>query len=106
MTTAKGTLVRLIASRTTAVFIVDGIQQTFTATISPALQPFTSVVNSAAEYKTISYSIPYCTALDSFAVQCSRHRKPCSPVQALANIVLHGINIVQIQCNTSTVRLV
>lgn len=46
-----------------------------------------SVVNSAAEYKTISYSISFCTALDLFTVQCSRYRKPCSVVQGLANIV-------------------
>jgi hypothetical protein len=42
MPTANGTLTRVSANRIIAVFIVDDIQQTFNAAISPALQPFTS----------------------------------------------------------------
>ena len=39
---AKGTFVRNSANRVTAIFVVDGIQWTYSATVSPALQPFTS----------------------------------------------------------------
>ncbi|KAH6854678.1 hypothetical protein B0I37DRAFT_362772 [Chaetomium sp. MPI-CAGE-AT-0009] len=45
MPTAKGTFYRNSANRVTAVFVVDEIQRTFSATVSPSIQPFTS--NSA-----------------------------------------------------------
>ena len=45
MPTASGTFVRASANRVTAVFVIDGIQSTFSATVSPSMQPFTS--NSA-----------------------------------------------------------
>lgn len=42
MSTAKGTFVRNSSNRLTATFVVDGIQITFNATVSPAVQAFTS----------------------------------------------------------------
>lgn len=52
MSTARGTLFRNSPNRITAVFVIDEIQRTFTATVSPAVQPFTS--NSA----TLTYTDP------------------------------------------------
>ncbi|KAK4198634.1 hypothetical protein QBC40DRAFT_298322 [Triangularia verruculosa] len=42
MPTADGTFFRNSANRVTAVFIIDEIQMTFTATVAPSIQPFTS----------------------------------------------------------------
>jgi hypothetical protein len=39
-----------------------------------------SVVNSVAVYKTISYSISYCLHWIFFTVQCCQSRTPCSAV--------------------------
>ncbi|KAI1157494.1 hypothetical protein F5B18DRAFT_166996 [Nemania serpens] len=40
--TASGNVQRLSQNRLSFVFIIDGIQHTFNATVSPGLQPFTS----------------------------------------------------------------
>ncbi|KAM3066696.1 hypothetical protein ACMFMG_002405 [Clarireedia jacksonii] len=42
MPSVTGTFTRNSANRVTAVFVIDGIQNTFTATVSPAMQAFTS----------------------------------------------------------------
>ncbi|KAL4252801.1 hypothetical protein ABKN59_005415 [Abortiporus biennis] len=42
MPTVKGSFHRNSPNRITAVFVVDGIQVTYTATVSPSIQPFTS----------------------------------------------------------------
>ena len=42
MPTAQGSIVRNSANRITAVFVIDDIQNTFSGTISPAIQPFTA----------------------------------------------------------------
>ncbi|KAI1735118.1 hypothetical protein F4680DRAFT_436017 [Xylaria scruposa] len=42
MSTAKGTVPRLSANRVTFVFIINELQYTFTATVNPSIQPFTT----------------------------------------------------------------
>ncbi|GAW15234.1 hypothetical protein ANO14919_046430 [Xylariales sp. No.14919] len=42
MPTAKGSVIRPSAARLTFVFVIEGIQYNFNATVSPAIQPFTS----------------------------------------------------------------
>ncbi|KAL4252793.1 hypothetical protein ABKN59_005392 [Abortiporus biennis] len=42
MPTAKGSFHRESANRFIAVFVVDGIQVSYSATVSPSMQPFTS----------------------------------------------------------------
>ncbi|KAI0444637.1 hypothetical protein F4803DRAFT_510728 [Xylaria telfairii] len=42
MPTAKGTVTRPSANRLTFVFVIDGLQYTFNATVSPSIQPFTA----------------------------------------------------------------
>lgn len=52
MPTAPGTLIRNSASRITALFIIDDLQYSFSATVSPSIQPFTS------QTATVEYSNP------------------------------------------------
>ena len=40
---ARGTFERLSSNRVIAIFIVNGIRKTFSATVSPAMQPFKSL---------------------------------------------------------------
>ena len=42
MPTAPGTLTRNSPNRITALFVIDDLQYTFSATVSPSIQPFTS----------------------------------------------------------------
>jgi hypothetical protein len=42
MSTAQGVIIRNSANRLTAVFVIDGLQITFSATVSPSIQPFTT----------------------------------------------------------------
>ncbi|RBA11003.1 hypothetical protein FPRO05_14313 [Fusarium proliferatum] len=42
MSTAPGSLVRNSANRFTAVFVINGLQSTFSATMNPSVQPFSS----------------------------------------------------------------
>jgi hypothetical protein len=50
MSTAPGTLIRNNANRITALFVIDDLQYSYSAIVSPSIQPFTS------QTATVEYS--------------------------------------------------